>query len=397
MSIEIRRATAADHEDVIHTDGRAFGSSMDADDVERRRAILDHDRFRVATEDGTVVGVAGSFAKQLTLPGGTTVAMGGLTYVGVLATHRRRGLLRKLIAACHDDMRDRGEPLAGLLASESGIYERFGYGKATDAWEVFIDRHRTRLRAGVEPSGGHVRYVDGDEAAAHVSAIWERGRRLRAGELSRSAAWHTHVFHGRTQRAGTFSPAFYLAHPDGYAVYRIEQQWNSGHPSHLLDVIEFVAVDAAAHLELWSTIFGVDLVGQIRCRLLPIDDPLPYLLADPRALRTAGLTDWLWVAPFDVSMCLASRRYDVADRLVVEVDGQRVAVEGGPDGATATKVRTRPDLIVTGAALGALLLGGVSASRLVAGHRGEARNAAALRRADAFFRTAVAPHCQTGF
>lgn len=69
-------ATGADHEAVNR---RAFGSTLDADDIERRGAILDPDRFRVATDDGAMVGVAGSFAKQLTLPGGTTVAVVGLS------------------------------------------------------------------------------------------------------------------------------------------------------------------------------------------------------------------------------------------------------------------------------------------------------------------------------
>ena len=191
------------------------------------------------------------------------------------------------------------------------------------------------------------------------------------------------------------SSSFYLAHRDGFAVYRIEEQWNEGRPAHNLRVLELVAITNEAHAALWYTLLGVDLVGVITSRQVPIDDPLPYLLTDPRALQTTALNDGVWVNVRNVATCLAARRYSVADRLVVEVDGERWAIEGGPDGAACRRVRTRPDLVIDRAALGTLLLGGVWPSALAAGRRLEARNRDALRRADAFFLTSPVPHCQT--
>jgi predicted acetyltransferase len=124
---------------------------------------------------------------------------------------------------------------------------------------------------------------------------------------------------------------------------------------------------------------------------------LPYLLTDPRALQTTALNDDLWVNVRDVAGCLSARRYSTADRVVIEVDGRRWLIDGSPDGATCKKVRTRPDLVMGHASLGALLLGGVRPSALAAGRRLEARNSDTLRRADAFFVTSPAPHCQTHF
>jgi hypothetical protein len=98
-----------------------------------------------------------------------------------------------------------------------------------------------------------------------------------------------------------------------------------------------------------------------------------------------------------VASCFATRRYGVDDRLVVEVDGNRWAIDGGPDGATCKRVRSKPDLITDTASLGALLLGGVRPSALAAGRRLEARNNGSLRRGDAFFLTSPAPHCQTAY
>jgi predicted acetyltransferase len=142
---------------------------------------------------------------------------------------------------------------------------------------------------------------------------------------------------------------------------------------------------------------GVDLVGPITSRHVPIDDPLPYLLTNPRALETTALNDGVWVNVRDVKACFGARSYGTTDRVVIEADGARWAIDGGPEGATCTRVRTRPDLSMDHASLGAILLGGVRVAALVAGRRAEARNDEVLRRADAFFLTSPAPHCQTNY
>jgi predicted acetyltransferase len=126
-----------------------------------------------------------------------------------------------------------------------------------------------------------------------------------------------------------------------------------------------------------------------------VDESLPFLLTNPRQMRTTDLNDGIWVNVRDVTTSFGARHYATTDRLVVEVDGERYAIEGGADGGSCTRVRTRPDLVATRAALGALLLGGTTATALVRGGRLTARNADAQRRADVFFTTAVAPHCQT--
>lgn len=132
-------------------------------------------------------------------------------------------------------------------------------------------------------------------------------------------------------------------------------------------------------------------------RALPVDDPLPYLLLNPRALRTTDLNDGIWVNVRDVRACFGARTYATTDRLVIEVDGVRHAISGSPHGGDVVKVRTRPDLTMTHAVLGALLLGGVSATELRNGRRLQARSEDVLRRADLMFTTATAPHCQTSY
>jgi predicted acetyltransferase len=215
--------------------------------------------------------------------------------------------------------------------------------------------------------------------------------------VDRTEALHRFLFDLFAPPQGSYGPAIYLAHRDGYAIYRVEEKWNDGHPAHNMRVLELVAITGDAHAALWHTLLGVDLVGAINSRQVPLDDPLPYLLTNPRALQTTALNDGIWVNVRDVAACLAARTYSTTDRLVIEVDGGRWAIDGGPEGATCSRVRSRPDLAVDHASLGALFLGGVKASALAAGRRLEARSVEALRRADVFFVTSRAPQCQTHY
>lgn len=397
MGIEIITPVEDQWLEMLAADARGFGWIPGPGDAESRRPLVDLSRFRVAVDRGAIIGVAGSFSFDMTLPGGSTVPTSGVTWVSVSATHRRQGVLTGLIDACHVDSDDRGEPVAILFASEAGIYERFGYGIASHVRVAVVQRASARFRPDIAVTTGAVRYLDGDEAAAHRVRAWDPFRRRRAGELSRSQVWHDALTEMAGKPSNGMTPCFHLAHDDGYAAYRIAEKWTDGIPENRLEVSEVVANSAQAHRDLWHTILGVDLVATIRCRSLAIDDPLPYYLTDSRAVRTNSLHDGLWANVRDVAVCFGARQYGSADRLVIESAGRRWAIESDGAEASCRSVRTRPDLVVDQASLGALLLGGIRPSQLAAAGRISARSDAILRRADAFFLLNPAPHCQTYF
>jgi predicted acetyltransferase len=393
MPIKFRTAEEDDWQAICQIDGRNFGFAYTPEQIERAHSIHDPRRFELAFDGKEIVGVVGAFSLRATVPGSGQLPMGGLTWVSTSATHRRQGVLTQLMARSLADIDHRGEPVAMLGASEGGIYERYGFGIATQQRSTTIERHRAQIRPEFRPKPGSVRFVDGDDALAHISEVWSRFHRRRAGELDRSEAWHRYLFEARAKERDGYCPAIYLAHRDGYATYRIA----GGEPANTLNLIELVAVTPDAHAALWHTVLGVDLVGTITSSRVPIDDPLPFLLTNPRALETTALSDGVWANVRDVGACFAARTYSTTDRLVVEADGQRWVIDGGPQGATCKRAKSRADLVIDHPSLGALLLGGVRPSALAAGRRLEARSAEALRRADAFFVTSPAPHCQTGF
>ena len=222
-------------------------------------------------------------------------------------------------------------------------------------------------------------------------------RRYRPGEVTRDDAWQQFLTDLWDKPSNGMSRGFCLAHDDGYAVYRVGEKWGDVGPAHRLEVGEVVALTPQAHLDLWNTLVGVDLVASIGHRSLALDDPLPYYFTDARVVRTTAMKDGLWANVRDIAVCFGARAYGTADRLVIEAAGRRWAIESDGAESSCRSVRTRPDLVVDQPSLGALLLGGIRPSQLVAAGRITARSDAVARRADAFFTASPMPHCLTYF
>ncbi len=394
MAIELRTATDDDLPAMFAADGRAFGFSYEQQDIDDRRSIIDPARFHLAVEHGRIVGIAGTYAFEMTVPGGRSLATGGLTWVHVATTHRRQGLLTRLVSAALDESRARDEPLAALYASEGGIYERFGYGAASAVRNTSLDRQRAAFRADA-PADGAVRFVELDEARDALPKIWDRFRTQRAGEITLDDGWWDFLAALWKKAREGYNQATILLHDDGFLIYRTKGDWEAGFTKSELHVEDSVWCTREAHAALWKTVASTDLVATITSPVLPLDDPLPSWLVDPRALRTTSLTDGFWVNPLDPAAALTARRYDTADRIVLQVagDGPRVELDASRDGASVRKSRRRADLTLTPGALGALSMGGARATALCRGGRVDEHTPGAARRADRLFDWAPAPFC----
>ena len=307
MSIELRPATADDVDAMFAVDQISFGHTMTDAERERARSLIDLERFRVADDAGRIVGVAGSFALELTVPGGAAVPMTGTTWVSVLPTHRRRGLLRGLLDAVHADGVRRGDVVAGLLASEGAIYGRFGYGVATRWRIVELDRRRARLGVdGESLASSTVTLIDPATGLDELFARYERWRRTRVGEVNRTREWIAARIADQQGVRGALCD-------DGYALWTVTPEWGEGQPDHELRLLDLVASTPEAHASLWKLLLSIDLVGPIRSRTaVSLDDPLGQLLDDPRQLRTVALNDMLWLKPTNVGALFGARRYRVA-------------------------------------------------------------------------------------
>lgn len=393
-NITLRGATDDDFRAIVDFDGAAFGQSWKEGDLDLLRPTLELDRFVLAHDGDDLVGVSGNYSLELTVPGSRVLRVAGVTWVAVSPTHRRQGLLTRMMAELHADADAHDEPLAILTASEGAIYRRFGYGIASHCRVIELDRRRTEVLPGFRPETGDVRFADvaNDDVLEQIAALFDRVRRQRNGDIDRPDAVWKLMRHDRGEATR------WAVHADGYASWKVTAKWNNGHPAHELELFDLVAATPEAHAALWHTVLSVDLVGPIRgMRAAALDDHLPHIVTDPRALRTVDLNDMLWVHVRDARAALAARTYGTDDAFVIEVDGNRWKVDGSPDGAVVKPAKRKPDLVMDGAALGSIYLGGFRPSELARGRRIEARNADVLRRADHFFAADRLPHTSTGF
>ena len=409
MEFEVRPVTPEEFPVYARVNYAAFGGVPTDEDIAQWRALLDVERTLAAFDAGRLVGTAGAFAFELTVPGGATVPVAAVTWVAVLPTDRRRGVLRAMMRRQLDDTRRRAEPIAVLTASESAIYGRFGYGLATSTLEVEIARAHTALRHPWR-GPGRVRLIDRERALEVFPVVWERHRRAQHGAVTRPAAWWEQLFQQTQDGTHVSGPRFYVAYendagePEGAAWYRVGHQWEHGLSNSTLVAGDVIAPGREARAALWGYLFGVDLISTVRVAHMPADMPLRWMLADPRRLRVTRLVDDLWVRLLDIPAALAARRYGTAARLVLEVadafvpeNAGRYALEGGPEQAECRKTAEAADLALDVADLGAAYLGGVSFTTLARAGRVRELRAGALGRADALFATATAPFSGTNF
>ncbi|MDQ2727524.1 MAG: GNAT family N-acetyltransferase [Actinomycetota bacterium] len=317
--------------------------------------------------------------RDVTVPGPDdescpTIPLAAVTAVGVHPTHRRRGILRRLMAEMLDDGRRRGEPAAGLIASEAPIYGRFGFGQATAGATVVVSTGRSGFF--IDAPRLDLRIIDVDE---------------------------------------------------GFTSYRPHPVDNiDGFDQARLEVRDLMGATPETEAGLWRYLLDVDLVTEVAANRRAVEDPVRWRMSDPRRWRTRAYSDMLWLRPLDVPVLLEGRAYTTPGQLVIDVvappdpgaptepvgtgtgadhpgDDDVVAgrwsVEAGPDGVSVRRARQgqAAELHLGVAELGALYLGGIGATTLAAAGRVVEERAGALRLADRLFAATPSPLSSTGF
>jgi predicted acetyltransferase len=383
-SFQIRPVTEDELPAFSLVDQHAFNGRPD---TERGRsnwlARLELDRTLGAFDDTMLVGVTGVYTFQMRVPG-AMAAVAGVSMVAVLPTHRRRGVLTGLMRRQLGDVADRGEAVAALFASETPIYGRYGYGRASWHLALKFARGHGALATGVPADPGlRLRIADPPLAHAEMGKVYEQVMADRPGLYARTEAWWDRLTHGPDSETEPLMRCVLAeddAGPRGYALFTSEGRWEEGTflPDGVLDVYEAVTADPAAAAALWSDLLSRDLITSFRLHMRPVDDPLLELLADSR-LGRPRISDGLWIRLVDVGRALAQRRYacpvdvviEVADELCPQNQGRwrlTAATTSAPSGFSGTCERTTApaDLVLPVRALGAAYLGGTRLGALAA-------------------------------
>lgn len=376
MSISIRPIASDEVPGFRSVISQAFGGDATEGGEDRFLQQVDLDRTYVAFDGDDMVATSAAFTFDVTIPGGTA-PMGGLTMVAVRPTHRRQGVLRRLMDAHFADVEARDEPLSGLWASETPIYGRFGYGDAVPRHHLTVDVKRTALGAALATD--RVRLIEEVEARSTLPGLYETYRLGRSGALSRSDDWWSarRFYDGPEYREGASKRRYAVAERDGapvgYVMYRQKEKWDDGWlPDGEVSVIEIIG-DRRATASLWAFLASIDLFPRIDWWNAPVDDPVKWMAENGRAVRVT-LADSLWVRLMDVDRCLALRRYRAAGEIVIAVTdpfrpanaGTRRLVIGADGSGEVTATDEPPSVSLDAGTLAALYLGGRSAFEFAA-------------------------------
>ncbi|MEU9318919.1 GNAT family N-acetyltransferase [Streptomyces sp. NPDC048295] len=423
MAPDVRTITAAEFPDWLRAKHTGFlhapTEAETEQEAERRLPYTDLARTQGAFDGGRCVATFRTFAQELTVVGGATVPADAISNVTVSPTHRRRGLLNRMMAADLAAAKERGDVVATLIAAEYPIYGRYGFGPAawTTQWEIDVPR------AGLDPrrpgpserDGGRIDLVSGADVRKLGPALHDRLRARQHGVINRDARWWA-VNTGEVRPgpgapgSGTWTEPFYAVHSDaagevdGLLVYRADGHWGDAkQPLNRATVLGQIAVTPAAERALWHFVCSIDWIATVRSGYRAPDDLLPLLLPDPRAARIMTQADWLWVRVLDVVRALEARTYAVPGTLTLDIHDDtglttgRYRLEATASGATCTPTTSDADLALDVRELGTLYLGDESPARLAALGRVEELAPGAVARAETMLRAGRRAWCPDMF
>ncbi|MEV6976189.1 GNAT family N-acetyltransferase [Kitasatospora sp. NPDC093806] len=347
-----------------------------------RRRQWEPGRMLAAVDDGRFVATYRSFDTELTVPGGAVVTADAITAVTVTSTHRRRGLLRRMMTGDLTAARERGAAVAILIAAEYNIYGRFGFGPATRGHGWNIDLLRAGgLRADLPTvPGGRIDFVGMDELRKVGPELHDRWRLTQPGSIGRDEVLWQRLT-GEIEVPGfEWKEPFAAVHrdaegtPTGLVVYKVDDAWDGSYPNCTLTVLDFLALDRATAAELWRLVLSIDWVRKVVAENVGPDDPLPLLLNDPRAATPyVDNADFIWLRVLDVEAAFNARTYGAPGRVVLEVEDAggfaagRWAIEVAEDGTgRCTRTTDEADLALDASVLGSLYLAGETLPRLAA-------------------------------
>ena len=391
MDVEIRTIAEDEFETWMRAIESAFGGHVRPEDVQNERKVIDPARCLASFDGDDIVGCASSVVFEMTVPGGTIPTV-GITGVGVVPTHRRRGVNTALMRRQLDDIRDGGFAIAALFASEGGIYGRFGYGLAT--LDAFVDIETSRSAFIPASEGdGRVRLLDREAAKERYLSMYDRSRLTRPGAMKKSPNWFDYEF--ADKHFGEERKFFFALHEtgndcDGIAAYTIKHEWDLV-PKNIVELYDLDALTPSVYAQMWRFVLDLDLVSKVTAWSRPADEPLLHLLREPRRLNMR-LKDGMWVRLLDIPGALTARRYPHDGRVVFDVRDAfcpwsegRYALDAGAEGATCEQTDDEADLLLTTNELAAAYLGGSTFSQLHRAGRVSEERAGAIGTADAMF------------
>ena len=405
MSVEIRPATAEEMGEMGVLGGYVYGGSF-GDGPENTIATANlPDWTLCAFVDGKLASMFSDIPFTMRA-NGNAVKLAGVSTIGTQPEYRRQGLVRRIHTRAFGDMRENGQNVAALWASQAAIYQRYGYAMTTVLRRYQVDTVDIRFHDD-DAGAGRVARVDLDAAYDVVKGIYIEFIADRMCYLHRAKAlWLQNALEPVEADGPIWVAVSYDAddNPQGYVIYTLR----AGKVDHSARSQELVIRDLAwlnpdAYRSLWRFIASHDLVGRVRWNNAPADDPAEEFFMEPRLLHAED-REGAWFRVVDAVGALTERGYDHEGTLTFRLADDPLTpwndgiwrLETGPDGATMRPTNEIPDIELGSKALASLYTGFRSATELsnwglLEGDRG------AIAKANAVFSTRHAPHAPDHF
>jgi predicted acetyltransferase len=395
------------HESQLDADELKILAGLEIADNTTFTAVYDDSAVQPSLHAAAPVATYAAFPGTLNIGGGNLMPVHQVTAVTVSPTHRRRGLLRRMITLDLSEAREAGAVFAALTASEATIYGRFGFGRATQGARFTLKtRQGASLRVEAE---GSVVAVAPEELKKYAPAIFAAAHAHTLGSIS-ATQFDVGQAAGQWEDYDSLKPvknlraALHLdaeGKPDGFMSY-LFSGWKVDPPT--MEIGQMCTATGAARRELVAYLGAHDLVEKITGRG-PVDDVLPTALENARAYKATALGDHLWLRILDLDTALVARTYAGDGQIRLRVHDSL----GMADGTWELRVEdlaahvrrlpddAEPDVSVDVRDLASLYLGGFSAEHLAQAGVLKIHVPGAVRTLDSLFATSAIPYCQADF
>ncbi|MBW4042653.1 MAG: GNAT family N-acetyltransferase, partial [Acidobacteria bacterium] len=288
------------------------------------------------------------------------------------------------------------------------IYTRYGFGPATWSTDISIDARRAGWIGAAAP--GRVQLVSRAGAIATARTLFEEARRATTGDVQIVGHRFERLF-GPPSDAAEQRRRRFARYDDpagatrGLLVYRMVEDRRE-FTGFTAEVLQLVATTDDAYRALWQHVLALDLVRTVDAALRTTDEPIRWLVRDPRAIRTTELREHLWVRVLDPVAALAARSYGSPGRLGLRIGDSLGHADGsftidadasGRAVVVAGESEEGPLLELPVDVLGSLFLGGASAVTLAAAGRLRERAPGDAALADRLLRASAPPALMTWF
>ena len=317
------------------------------------------DRERPAPALSSDVPVATVATLEGTLEAGGPVGIPCLLVadVTVNATHRARGIMRRLMQLLTSEAASAGVPMMALHAAHPALYARFGFAPAVRAASVEVACARFTLRNDPHGTVHEADPQQADELGRTVAAAAGAGQFGALAIKSPSAGEPT----------GEHAARRCLVHVDGDGaidgvITYVFHGWTP--QAQVLEVLSETYATMTAHAALWATLCSTGIATTVRAKDARTDDPLPWMITDRSAWQVLGLNDGFSLRVVDPGRALQMRGYSGPDaQLTIRVTDESgvaagtwlVRISGGR--ASVERSSQVPDITLGARELAAAFLG----------------------------------------